>query len=182
MRRVGPFRRTYDGGVSGSQPDEDPGVYTMPAGAFRVGAQAPVADQVSERPAPSASGAPSASPVSPEGRRVLPRRRRKGWDIALTIVLLVLLLAVAVVAASIAVALGGGTDACGSAGRVCRPDLLAAGLWTAFTTPLLVVAVALFFSVVLLVVRRRAFWVPLAGLVLLAALFSLGVFLVWAAT
>ena len=174
MRRVARSRRAYDGGVSGPRPDDDPGIYTMPAETFRVGAQTPGPEQPVERVPESASASASAS--------VTPRRRRRGWDVVLTIVLLVALVAVAVVAASIALALGGGSDACGSGGRVCRPDLLAVGFWTAFTTPLLVLAVTLFFSVVLLVVRRRAFWVPIAGFVLLAALWSLGVFLVWAAT
>jgi hypothetical protein len=174
VRGVGPFSREYDGGVSGPRPDDDPGIYTMPAETFRVGRQvpAPTAEQPTERTPEPASASASAAP----------RRRRKGWDIALTIVLLVLLLAAAVVAASVGLALGVGSDACGSGGRVCRQDLLAVGVWTAFTTPLLILAVALFFSVVLLVVRRRAFWVPLAGFVLVAVLWSLGVFLVWAAT
>ena len=149
--------------------DEDPGIYTMPAGAFRIGPEA----------------TPSAPPQPPERTREpgspRPARRRRGWDIALTIVLLVLLLAAAVVASAYGFAIGLSAGACGGGGRLCQVGLRDLGVWMALTTPWLVATVATFVGVLLLVVRRRGFWVPLAGAVLMGALWLLGAVLVWAA-
>jgi hypothetical protein len=153
--------------VSGS--DEDPGIYTMPAGAFRIGSEAPPPTPP-ERP-----GSPQ-EPASPR-----PVRRRRGWDIALTIVLLVLLLAAAVVASAYGFAIGLAAGACGGGGRLCQAGLRDLGVWMALTTPWLVAAVATFVGVLLLVIRRRGFWVPLAGVVLMGALWLIGAVLVWAA-
>ncbi|MCC4909131.1 DUF6264 family protein [Microbacterium sp. cx-59] len=173
----------YDGGVSGTRPDDDPGVYRMPTEAFRVGAHAQPQDPVATpEPVPTAAPPPAAPDAATRTASARSPRRRRGWDIALTIVLVVLLAVAAVIASSLGLVMAASADACGSGGRVCRDDLHSIGVWMLFTTPLLVLAVTAFFAIVLLVVRRRAFWVPIAGTILLAALWSLGVFLVWAAT
>jgi hypothetical protein len=155
--------------VSGSRPDEDPGVYTMPADAFRIGSEPPV-------PVPPRPVRPPRTSASAR-----PGRRRKGWDIALTIVLLVVLLAVAVTASVAALSLGVAAGSCGSGGRLCQDALRDLGVWMALTTPWLILVLSVFFAVILLVIRRRAFWVPLAGLLLTVVLWLLGALLVWAA-
>ncbi|WP_159501715.1 DUF6264 family protein [Microbacterium sp. 18062] len=165
--------------MSGSRPGDDPGVYTMPPEAFRVGPQVPSASAEQETRA-SAESPAEREPRRPATER--PARRRKGWDIALTVVLLLLLIAAAVVASGYALLVGLSDEACGGAGRICQDGLFEIGVWVSFTAPWLVVALALFVGAVLLVVRRRGFWVPLAGAALMAALCLLGAFLVWAAT
>lgn len=99
----------------------------------------------------------------------------------LTIVLVVVTAGAAVIASSYGLALAASAASCGEAGRVCRGGLREVGVWMAFTTPVLVLVCTVFFSVVVLVIRRRAFWVPLVGLGLLVALWAVGLFLVWAA-
>jgi uncharacterized BrkB/YihY/UPF0761 family membrane protein len=150
----------------------------MPAETYRV---ATPAEESIVAPAPESAREPRQTPQARQPAEA-PVRRRKGWDIALAVVLLLVLVAAVVVAASYGVVFASAADACGSGGRVCREDLRDLGIWMTFTTPLLVLAVVLFFAVVLWVSRRRLFWLPATGLLLLGALWSLGVFLIWAAT
>lgn len=179
--------RPYDGRVSSERPDGDPDVYRMPPEAFRVAPDG-VAPPVAERPVgpcPSAAEARqprTAAPRPDRPARTGAERRRKGWDIALTIVLLVVLLAVAGGASLLGFVLGLGSDACGADGRICREGLLVVGVWIALTAPWLVAAVAVFIAIVRLVVRRRAFWVPLVGMAFVAGLWWIGAAVVWAAT
>lgn len=157
----------------------------MPPEAFRVasdGVAPPAAERPSPPRAPEARRPRPAAPRPDRPARPTVERRRKGWDIALTIVLLVVLLAVAGGASLLGFALGLGSDACGADGRICREGLLVVGVWIALTAPWLVAAVAVFVAIVRLVVRRRAFWVPLVGMAFVAGLWWIGAAVVWAAT
>ncbi|WP_243233116.1 DUF6264 family protein [Microbacterium sp. CIAB417] len=163
--------------MSSERPGEEPAIFRLPPESFRVGSdEAPHA-----RPEP----APHREPAEPRPQRdaepTAPRRRRKAWDIVLTIVLLVSTAAVSAVASTLALLLASSSTGCGADGRVCRTELLQGGVWTMLTVPWIVFVLTAFFAVLLLVVRRRAFWVPLAGSVLAALGWLVGAVLLWAA-
>lgn len=147
-----------------------PGVYTMPPGAFRVGGTAEPQESVPSASAPPES-VPSASPRSAS----VPRRRRRVWDVVLTIVLLPVGAAVSAAGSVWALLLAFLADGCGPVG--CDYGRMNLGVWTAFSGPLAVWIVVLAVSVVLLAFRRLAFWVPLAGMALSAAVWALGAWL-----
>lgn len=164
--------------MSSERPGEEPAIFRLPPESFRVGSdRAPAAVRPEPAPRPQR---PAPQPPGDTGRTT-PRRRRKAWDIVLTIVLLVANATVATVASTLALLLASSSTGCGADGRVCRTALLQGGAWTMFTVPWIVFALTAFFAVLLLVVRRRAFWVPLAGTVLAAVSWLVGAFLLWAA-
>jgi hypothetical protein len=108
------------------------------------------------------------------------RSSARTWDVVLTIVLLVLLPLAALAASYAGLFLAFAADACGS--HTCNTDLMNVGLWSAVIAPWAVLLAAVVVSIVLLVKRRLAFWVPLAGMALMtafwfvsAAIVSLGV-------
>lgn len=168
----------YHGGVSTPRPGDRPDVYTLPPEAYRFGEPAPAPVSPADSP-PGTEEAPESAGVE-DVLADAGVRRRRGWDIALTVGLLGLLVVAAGSASLLAVMLGLGSDGC-AAGRVCNGALREVGIWTAFTTPWLVVAIALFTAVTLVVLRRRGFWVPLVGLAAMVALWVVGALLVWAA-
>ncbi len=63
-------------------------------------------------------------------------------------------------------------DACGV--RDCDTDLIAVGMLFAAVIPWIVLAIAVIGSIVLLILRRIAFWVPLVGGVLVVVAFFVG--------
>ncbi|MDQ1205795.1 DUF6264 family protein [Microbacterium sp. SORGH_AS_0862] len=164
--------------MSSERPGEEPAIFRLPPESFRVGSgEAPAA----VRPEPAArADRPAPTPQRDTGRTA-PRRRRKAWDIVLTIVLLVATATVAAVASALALLLASSSTGCGADGRVCRTELLQGGVWTMLTVPWIAFVLTAFFAVLLLVVRRRAFWVPLVGTVLAALSWVVGAFLLWAA-
>ncbi|WP_443218500.1 hypothetical protein [Rathayibacter sp. YIM 133350] len=101
----------------------------------------------------------------------------KVWDLVSTIVLLVLLVLVAGAACVLSFFLAFASDPCGGS-VVCDYDRMAAGFWIALIGPVAAAVLALAAAIVLLVLRRIAFWVPLGGIVLVVAVFSLGAWLV----
>lgn len=156
--------------MSSERPGEDPAIFRLPPESFRIGAdEAPAA----VRPEPAARPARTDAPRAPE--------RRKSWDIVLTIVLLVGAAAVSAVASTLAILLAASSAGCGADGRVCRVELLQGGVWTMLTVPWIVFVLTAFFAVLLLVVRRRAFWVPLVGALVAVLAWLVGAFLLWAA-
>lgn len=96
------------------------------------------------------------------------RRSSRTWDIVLTIVFLVLSPLAALAASYAGLFLAFAADACGS--QNCNTDLMNLGLWSAVIAPWVVFLIAVVVAIVLLVTRRLAFWVPLAGMALMTAL------------
>ena len=89
-------------------------------------------------------------------------RPRRTWDLVLTIVFLIAYLLGTLLASFSAFSLAFAGDSCG-ASSVCDYDQMSAGMMVAFIgvwIPMLFVVIA---AIVLLVLRRIAFWVPLVG-------------------
>ncbi len=94
-----------------------------------------------------------------------PVRARRTWDLVLTIVFLVLHLGVAALASFVGFFLAFASDSCG-ASSVCNYDQIATGMMIGIGGPIVIAVLTLIVSIVLIVVRRIAFWVPLVGSVL----------------
>ncbi|MBB2976690.1 hypothetical protein FHX49_002269 [Microbacterium endophyticum] len=140
-------------------------VYTLGPETYRISSEPPVA-------------AASSAPARERDVAAAPRRRRRTWDLWLTISLLVLLAAASVTASVLAVLLTYAFNACGSG--ACSRDVMNIGVWVSLTAPWIAFVIALALSIVLLIVRRLAFWVPLASFVLVVGLWNVGAFIVWA--
>ncbi len=106
-------------------------------------------------------------------------RKPKVWDIVLTVVFLVAATLSAPVACYFGVFLAMASDACG--GGACNMDLLNFGFWFGVVQPWVVLLIAVILSIVLLVLRRVAFWVPLVSIVLMGALWFVAAAIVGAA-
>lgn len=114
-------------------------------------------------------------PFSPYGYAVAPppgKRPVRTWDLVLTIVLLVLDGVLAAIMSFFGFFLAMAGDSCGA--RDCNSDLIAVGLMVAVALPWVVLIIVAVVSIVLLVRRRLAFWVPLAGAVLIIASWPIG--------
>lgn len=92
------------------------------------------------------------------------------WDLVLTIVLLALMVGVALLASFLSFFLAFASDPCGAAVE-CDTDRMALGMLIALLGPLAVGLVALIAAIVVLVLKRIAFWIPVAGIVLAIAIF-----------
>ena len=103
-----------------------------------------------------------------------PRRPVIVWDLVLTIVLLVVMIGLALLASFFSFFLAFGGDSCG-ASVTCDTDRIAAGMLVAMIGPLAVALLALIAAVVVLVLRRIAFWIPILGIVLVVGVFVGGV-------
>ncbi len=108
------------------------------------------------------SDQPAGAAPSAQGDAVAPRRPRRTWDLVLTIVFLVLSIGVALLASVFGVfLLAFGSDSC--VARDCDYDVITTGMFVAMIGPWVPVLLALVVSIVLLVTRRLAFWVPIVG-------------------
>jgi len=117
-------------------------------------------------PEPTAPGAPPSAYQGAPGDAVESARRPlRVWDIVLTIVLLVADVALAAVASFMGVFLAMASDPCGA--RDCNFDLITAGFFVGTIGPWVALTLTLAAAIVLLVLRRIAFWVPLAGAALI---------------
>ncbi len=92
------------------------------------------------------------------------------WDLVLTIVLLVLMVGVALLASFFSFFLAFASDSCGAA-VACDTDRMALGMLIAMIGPLAVGLVTLIAAIVVLVLKRLAFWIPVVGIVLVIAIF-----------
>ena len=110
----------------------------------------------------------AAAPAAPTKRPVVM------WDLILTIVLLVVMIGLALLASFLSFFLAFASDSCGS-GITCDYDRMATGMLLAMVGPLAVALLVLIAGVVMLVLRRRAFWIPIVGIVLVIAVFVGGV-------
>ncbi|WP_219812142.1 MULTISPECIES: DUF6264 family protein [unclassified Rathayibacter] len=108
------------------------------------------------------AAAPPAPPAAP-GSGVPHRRPVRIWDLVLTIVLILVASAVTLLLSFFGLFFAMASDSCGGS-NACDIGLIeggmvlaAGGVWVPFVAALVI-------SIVLLVRRRIAFWVPVAGL------------------
>ncbi|MBN9213130.1 MAG: hypothetical protein BGO45_14645 [Microbacterium sp. 71-36] len=97
-----------------------------------------------------------------------PRPARRGWDLVITVVLLVLLPLAALAGSYAGFFLAFASDACGSV--TCDYGVMNVGLWFAVVAPWVVLLLTVVVAIIRLVRHRVAFWVPLAGIVLMGAM------------
>lgn len=100
-------------------------------------------------------------------------RPRRTWDLILSIVLLVLALGLGLILFLIAPMLFMASDPCG-ASATCDSGQIAGGVLVAWFGPPVPILAGLITTVVLLLRRRLAFWVPLAASALAVGVFFLG--------
>ena len=152
-------------------PDPTPPPPEPAASPYRPAAPVPVA-------APAAPAAPGATadavPAYAEAPAAPTKRPVVMWDLILTIVLLVVMIGLALLASFLSFFLAFASDSCGS-GITCDYDRMATGMLVAMVGPLAVGLLAMIAAVVLLVLRRLAFWIPIVGIVLVIAVFVGGV-------
>ena len=95
------------------------------------------------------------------------------WDLVLTIVLLVVMIGAGFVLFFLAFFLAFASDSCG-ASSTCDSDRIATGMLVAMILPLAVGVLAIVAAVIVLALRRIAFWIPIVGIVLMVGAFVLG--------
>ncbi|WP_246854620.1 hypothetical protein [Naasia sp. SYSU D00057] len=115
------------------------------------------------------------SPAAPAAVQV--RRPLRTWDLVLSIVLLLLTAGLGLLLLVMSPFLVMASDPCGS-GVQCDLDQMGVGFGIALLGPVLVVVAGIVVTVVLLVLRRLAFWVPLVTSALAAGVFVLGLALI----
>ncbi len=120
------------------------------------------------------------SAVQPQPTSPAPPRERKTWDIVLTIVFMVVNLGLNAIGSFVGVMLAFASDSCGSA-KVCNTDQIGIGMSLAVIGPWVPLVFVIAGSIVLLVIRRRAFWLPLVGIALTIAIVGVGIALVFGA-
>jgi uncharacterized BrkB/YihY/UPF0761 family membrane protein len=128
-------------------------------------------------PPPGSYGQPPnpAAQANPYGYAVAPppgKRPVRTWDLVVTIILLVLDGVLAAIMSFFGFFLAMAGDSCGA--RDCNSELIAVGLMVAVALPWLVLILVAIVSIVLLVTRRLAFWVPLVGAALIIASWPIG--------
>lgn len=111
------------------------------------------------QPAAPAPAPPAARPV-------------RTWDVIVTVVLLIGASVLAAIMSFFGFFLAMASDPCGA--RECNIDLITTGMFVAVGLPWLFLIVTVVLSIVLLVKRRLAFWVPLAGAVFIIASWFIG--------
>jgi len=92
------------------------------------------------------------------------------WDLVLTIALLVVMIGVALLASFFSFFLAFAGDSCGAVPE-CDYDRMGTGMLIAMVGPLVAALLALIAAVVVLVLRRIAFWIPIVGIVLVIGVF-----------
>jgi uncharacterized BrkB/YihY/UPF0761 family membrane protein len=95
------------------------------------------------------------------------------WDLVLSIVLMVLSVGLGLVLLVMAPFLVMASDPCGAAVE-CNTEQMGLGFLVALIGPGFAIAAGIVVGIVLLVLRRLAFWVPLVGSVLAAVIFVIG--------
>jgi len=159
-------------------------VFRMDPSTFRVqdAPRAEHADVSSETDAvteaDAGDAAESGAPAAPRPRK--PRRPVRWADLIVSSVLLLLLAAAAVTASVFGAFLTFASDSCSPTG--CNFNVMTIGIWVAVLSPWVVFLVALAGSIVMIVLRRISFWIPITAFVLMVALWLIGAVLVWAGT
>lgn len=108
--------------------------------------------------------------LQPYAASAPPKRPIIMWDLVTTIVLLVVMIGAALLAAFLSFFLAFASDPCGS-GITCDYDRMGTGMLIAMIGPLAVGLLTLIAAIVVLVLKRIAFWIPIVGIVLIAAVF-----------
>ena len=103
----------------------------------------------------------------------VPVRERRTWDVVLTILFLVLYLGSVVIASILSFFLAFAGDGCG-ASMNCDYDRIGQGMLVVLVGPWIPVLFVLGAAIILLVKRRLAFWVPLAGIALTIVIVVIG--------
>ena len=135
------------------------------------GPAAPVSVPVAAPAATVATAATAAAvPAYAEAPAAPTKRPVVMWDLILTIVLLVVMIGLALLGSFLSFFLAFASDSCGS-GITCDYDRIATGMLVAMVGPLAVGLLVLIAAVVLLVLRRLAFWIPIVGIVLVIGVF-----------
>ena len=101
-----------------------------------------------------------------------PKRPVRVWDIVLTILLLLAVAVVTLIASIFGLYLAMAADSCGV--RDCDTELIAVGMLFAAVMPWVLLGLAVIGSIVLLILRRLAFWVPLVAAILIIVAFFIG--------
>lgn len=161
---------------------KDP-VFRMDPSTFRVqdpprGEHAETAVETDAADATDASAGQPAAPVAPQART--PRRPVRWADLIVSIVLLVLLVAAAATASLFGAFLAFASDSCSATG--CNYDVMSIGIWVAVISPWIVFVAALIGTIVMIVLRRISFWIPITAFALIIALWLIGAVLVWSGT
>ena len=107
------------------------------------------------------------------------RRQRAVWDLWLTIALLLVAVLVDIVLSFFAVFLVFAADACVSS---CDSGLMSTGFLVAIVLPTVALVMGIIGAILLLVFRRRAFWVPIVVIALVIGLYFLGAALTYLGT
>ncbi|WP_395245183.1 hypothetical protein ACGGZK_05115 [Agromyces sp. MMS24-K17] len=94
------------------------------------------------------------------------------WDLVLTIVLLVVLVGLTAVLFFLSFFLAFAGDSCGAV--ECNYDVMGTGMVVAMFGPPIVALLALVAAIIVLVLKRIAFWIALVGIVLAVGVFFLG--------
>jgi hypothetical protein len=102
-----------------------------------------------------------------------PQRPAIVWDIVLTLILLVGVGILALMTSYFGLFLVMASDPCGGTMQ-CNTDLIGLGVLAAVGLPWVVLLIAAVVSIVLLVKRRIAFWVPLVAAPLVIACWFVG--------
>lgn len=100
------------------------------------------------------------------GPTIIVRRPIVVWDIVVTIILLVMGIAGTIVISLTAIGLAFAADRC--TGLECNQAQFSAGVIVALIGPSFAFVIATILSIVRLAQRRRAFWVPLVGFLVVA--------------
>lgn len=162
---------------------KDP-VFRMDPSTFRVqdpprAGHADVPSQTDVAPdVPEGEVTEPAAAAAPRPRK--PRRAVRWADLIASIVLLVLLAAAAVTASVFGAFLTFASDSCSPTG--CNFSVMTIGIWVAVLSPWVVFLVALAGTIVMIVLRRISFWIPITAFALIVALWLIGAVLVWAGT
>lgn len=119
-------------------------------------------DRVTSPPEPS----PASSPAAP------PRRPVRVWDIFVTGILLMVDAGIAFVGAVLGLYVAESASVCNV--RNCDDVLVAVGLFLATMLPWMLLAGAVILSIVLLALRRPAFWVPIVCAALIVVCWIVG--------
>ena len=116
-------------------------------------------------------------PAYPYPQSPAPRAKRPAivWDIVISSILLVLLGILAFFVSIFGAFLAMASDPCGSID--CNTELIGMGVLVAMALPWIVLIVAVVVAIILMVVRRISFWVPLAGAPLVVGSWFVGLWI-----
>ena len=112
---------------------------------------------------------PESAPIVP----AKPARTVAVWDLVLTIALLLFVLLAAGIAGAAGIFLVLLTDSCGSGANCVEPQL-DNGYFIATVGVWIPAVLAIIASIIVLILKRRAFWIPLVGIMLIVVTWVVG--------